>query len=133
MQPLVDELKKLWVGVQTKDASLKHSFTMRASYLWSVHDFRAYGDFDGWSTNGKLACPCVYGCQGFQLRHGRKACWFDCHRRFLPIDHPFRMQANAFRRNTTVLDIARRLTGQEVEDHLEKFVDDTPNYGKLHN
>jgi len=134
MQPLVDELKKLWVGVQTKDASLKHSFTMRASYLWSVHDFRAYGDFAGWSTNGKLACPCGYGCQGFQLRHGRKACWFDCHRRFLPIDHPFRMQANAFRRNTIVLEEQpRRLTGQEVEDHLQKFVDDTPNYGKLQN
>ena len=131
---LVDELKKLWVGVQIKDASLKHSFTMRASYLWSVHDFRAYGDFAGWSTNGKLACPCGYGCQGFQLRHGHKACWFDCHRRFLPIDHPFRMQANAFRRNTIVLEEQpRRLTGQEVEDHLQKFVDDTPNYGKLHN
>jgi len=134
IQPLVDELKKLWAGVQTKDASLKHSFTMRASYLWSMHDFRAYGDFAGWSTNGKLACPCGYGCQGFQLRHGRKACWFDCHRRFLPIDHPFRMQANAFRRNTTVLEEQpRHLTGQEVEDHLQKFVDDTPNYGKLHN
>ena len=122
------------MGVQTKDASLKHSFTMRASYLWSVHDFRAYGDFAGWSTNGKLACPCVYGCQGFQLCHGCKACWFHCHRRFLPIDHPFRMQANAFCRNTTVLEEQpRRLTGQEVEDHLQKFVDDTPNYGKLHN
>ena len=26
----------------------------------------------------------------FSLKHGRKTCWFDCHRRFLPSDHLFR-------------------------------------------
>jgi uncharacterized Zn finger protein len=39
MQPLVDELKTLWEGVDTIDASIKCSFKMRAAYLWSVHDF----------------------------------------------------------------------------------------------
>jgi hypothetical protein len=52
------------------------------------------------STHGRLACPCGYVCRGFQLRNGHKACWFDCHGRFLPIDHEFRKQANAFRKNT---------------------------------
>ena len=26
----------------------------------------------------------------FSLKYGRKTCWFDCHRRFLPSDHLFR-------------------------------------------
>ena len=50
MQPLVDEFQELWKGVTTWDASLKEEFTMRGIYLWSVHDFMAYGDFSGWST-----------------------------------------------------------------------------------
>jgi len=57
MQPLVDELQDLWVGVNSWDASVKKEFTLRAAYLWSVHDFMAYGDFGGWSTHGRLAYP----------------------------------------------------------------------------
>lgn len=90
MQPLVDELHQLWRGVNTWDALVKRNFPMRAIFLWSGHDFLAYGNFAGWSTHGRLACPCGNGCIGFTLRRGRKACWFDCHRRFLPENHPFR-------------------------------------------
>ena len=104
MQPLVDELQTLWEGVDTIDASTKRSFKMKAAYLWSVHDFMAYGDFAGWSTHGRLSCPYGYGCMGFLLKNGHKACWFDRHRRVLPTDHVFRQQANAFRKNTRVLD-----------------------------
>jgi hypothetical protein len=115
MQPLVDEFKTLWEGVDTIDALIKHSFKMRATYLWSVHDFMAYGDFTGCSTHGRLSCPYGYGCLGFQLHNSHKACWFDYHRCFLPMDHVFRKQANAFRKNTRVLDEPpRRLTGEEL-------------------
>lgn len=116
MQPLVDEFQKLWDGVQTWDASLKQNFTMKAMYLWSVHDFVAYGDFVGWSTHGRLACPYEYDCRGFTLRHGRKPSWFDCHRRFLPKSHVFRKQANSFWKNTKVFDDPpRRLTREEIQ------------------
>jgi hypothetical protein len=116
MQPLVDELQTLWVGVDTLDASLKQCFPMKAAYLWSVHDFLGYGDFSGWSTHGKLACPCGYGCKGFQLRHGHRPCWFDCHRHFLPQNLPFRNQANAFCKNTKVIEEApRRLSGRKCK------------------
>ena len=115
MQPLVDEFKTLWEGVDTIDASIKRSFKMKAAYHWFVHDFMAYGDFAGWSTHGRLSCPCGYCCLGFRLRNGHKACWFDCHRRFLPMDHVFRKQANAFRKNTRVLEEPpRRLIGEEL-------------------
>jgi hypothetical protein len=57
LKPLVDELLQLWAGVETWDASVKQKFTMRAAYLWSIHDFPAYGMFAGWSTHGIFACP----------------------------------------------------------------------------
>jgi hypothetical protein len=47
MQPLVDELLSLWNGVETYDAYRKKDFTMRVAYLWSIHDFPAYGNFSG--------------------------------------------------------------------------------------
>jgi len=134
MQPLVDELQDLWVGVNSWDASVKKEFTLRVAYLWSVHDFMAYGDFAGWSTHGRLSCPYGYGCKGFTLRNGHKACWFDCHRKFLPVDHEFRQQANAFRKNTRVSEEPPSiLTGEEMQRHLDRFVGDSDTYGKLHN
>lgn len=33
MLPLVDELMRLWAGMETWDASLKKKFTMRAAYF----------------------------------------------------------------------------------------------------
>jgi hypothetical protein len=132
MQPLVNELQELWVGVNSWDASVKKEFKLRAVYLWSVHDFMAYGDFAGWSTHGRLACPYGCGCKGFTLCNGHKACWFGCHRRFLPIDHEFRQQPNVFYKNTRVFDEPpSRLTGEEMQCHLDRFVGDSTTYGKL--
>ena len=103
LQPMIDELLNLWAGVKTYDASVKRHFTMRASYLWSIHDFPAYGMFAGWSTHGIFACPqCMCDSNAYQLRKGHKATWFDCHRRFLPVDHPFWIQENAFRKGKVV-------------------------------
>jgi hypothetical protein len=69
------------------------------AYLWSVHDFMARGIFSGWSVHGKLTCPiCGKETDCFQLKFGGKICYFDCHRCFLPRNHAFRLQKNAFRR-----------------------------------
>ncbi|XP_037451250.1 uncharacterized protein LOC119321825 isoform X3 [Triticum dicoccoides] len=135
MQPLADELMQLWDGVETWDAYHKVNFPMKAAFLWSVHDFPAFGMFAGWSTHGKLACPeCMSDSKAFTLQYGRKPCWFDCHRRFLPPDHEFRFQANSFRKDTIVLEGPPRcLTGEEVETHMYTHVNDTFNYNKLHN
>jgi len=37
----------------------------------------------GWTTHGRLSCPYYQDTiNAFQLKHGKKSCWFDCHRRF---------------------------------------------------
>ncbi|KAK6794141.1 hypothetical protein RDI58_007594 [Solanum bulbocastanum] len=59
LQPLIEELKELWeVDIETYDASTKQNFKLHASFLWTINDFPAYGNLSGWSTKGKLACPC---------------------------------------------------------------------------
>ncbi|XP_021748801.1 uncharacterized protein LOC110714566 [Chenopodium quinoa] len=101
MQPLIQELKQLWeVDASTYDISKKQNFNLRAAILWTISDFPAYGKLSGWSTAGKKACPyCMEKSKAFWLQHGGKVSWFDCHRQFLPADHPFRKSKTAFCRN----------------------------------
>ncbi|XP_056698165.1 uncharacterized protein [Spinacia oleracea] len=101
MQPLIEELKQLWeVGAMTYDISSKQNFNLRAALLWTISDFPAYGMLSGWSTAGKKACPyCMDKIKAFWLEHGGKVSWFDCHRQFLPHDHPFQKNKTAFCKN----------------------------------
>ncbi|KAG8374542.1 hypothetical protein BUALT_Bualt10G0006000 [Buddleja alternifolia] len=118
LQPLIDELETLWNdGVETYDVFKKQNFQMRAALMWTISDFPAYGMLSGWSTHGKLACPyCMNGIKSFRLKHGGKPCFFDCHRQFLPLDHPYRYQKDNFTKGRLELDSPLiRLTGEELE------------------
>jgi hypothetical protein len=42
LKPLIEELKQLWIGVEAYDCYKKQIFNLRAAYLSSVHDFKAY-------------------------------------------------------------------------------------------
>ncbi|KAL0340113.1 UNVERIFIED_CONTAM: hypothetical protein Sradi_4528100 [Sesamum radiatum] len=101
LQPLIDELLQLWhVGVRTHDHATNQAFMMRVALMWTVNDLPAYEMASGWSTVGIIGCPiCMDDTSAFHLQHGRKACYFDCHRRFLPQDHPYRRNKKAFIKN----------------------------------
>ena len=47
LQPLINDLKKLWSGVLTYDISRKQNFMMKAALMWTINDFRAYGMLSG--------------------------------------------------------------------------------------
>ncbi|WVZ89967.1 hypothetical protein U9M48_036312 [Paspalum notatum var. saurae] len=95
----------LWISVEAYDISLKQKFTLRAAYLWSIHDFLAYGIFAGWSVYGTLTCPiCGADTRCFRLEFGGKICYFDCHRCWLPSDHIFKGKKNTFRKDTICYD-----------------------------
>ena len=58
LRPLIDELTQLWSSrALTYDISRKQNFVMRATLMWTINDFLAYGMVSSWSTHGKLACP----------------------------------------------------------------------------
>ena len=99
LQPLIDDLKKLWSGVLTYDVSRKKNFMMRIALMWTINVFPAYAMLSGWGTHGRLPCPyCMEETKAFQLANGRKTSWFDYHRRILPSDHAFRRNKNAFKK-----------------------------------
>ena len=144
LQPLIDELNDLWLpGVLTYDVSTKTNFLLRAALMWTINDFPAYGMLSGWMTQGRLSCPiCMEDTKAFQLKYGGKKSWFDCHRRFLPEDHPYRRNRYAFRKNTEEHeDPPVRLTGEQVWSRVRRYprIVDTgcqiqlSGYGNEHN
>jgi len=103
LQPLIDELKTLWnEGVDTYNIHANQTFKMKAALTWTVNNFPPY-NMHGWSTHGALSCPiCQDQIRGSYLEHGHKMSWFDYHRCFLPRNHVFRKNRNAFTRGRTV-------------------------------
>ncbi|KAL0278016.1 UNVERIFIED_CONTAM: hypothetical protein Sradi_7304200 [Sesamum radiatum] len=124
LEPLIKELLQLWhVGVLTHDHATNQAFMMRAAWMWTINHLPAYGMASGWSTAGIMGCPiCMEDTQAFRLQHGRKACYFNCHRQFLPHDHPYRRNKRSFTKNRQERKIARpRLTGDEIHRRVEQY------------
>ncbi|XP_071909641.1 uncharacterized protein [Coffea arabica] len=122
LQPVIDELNEFWdPGVPTYDAASKQMFYLRAALLWTINDFPAYGNLSGWSTKGKYACPCCNKDVRSQwLMHSKKHCYLG-HRRFLAIDHPYRLNRAQF--DGTIEKHSRpvRLYGFEILEQLRDF------------
>ena len=96
LQPLTEELKQLWEGVDAFDASNGQTFKLRAALLWTINDFPAYANLSGWSTKGRVACPCCGdSTHSIWLKHGGKFCYMG-HHRWLEASHPFRFQKDLF-------------------------------------
>ena len=128
LQPLVDDLRRLWVGELTYEIAKKENFTLREALMWTINDFPAYGMLSGWSTHGRLACPhCMEDTKAFYLKNGGKNSWFDCHRCFTPDNHEFRRKRNRFRKDTIEKDgPPPKITSDEVfhrVNSLLRFLD----------
>ena len=53
---------------------------------------------------------------------GRINCWFDCHRRFLPLAHPYRRNKTLFQHKKIVRDgPPPYLTGQQIEADIDYY------------
>jgi hypothetical protein len=122
LQPLIEELKVLWeYGVETYDASRNHTFQMRAALLWTISDYPVYAMLSGWSTKGKLACPCCnYNTSSTYLKHSRKMCYMD-HRTFLPMDHAWRENTKSFNGENELRSAPALLEGAEILEILKDF------------
>ncbi|XP_074356030.1 uncharacterized protein LOC141695703 [Apium graveolens] len=128
LQPLVDDLKKLWEGGEPNvyDAFTKTFFTLRATLLWTINDFLAYDNLFGCVNKGYLGCPvCGNDTVANYLPYSRKIC-YQGHRRYLPRHHPYRKKA-AFNGQQEFGQPRQPLPGQEVLAQQEniKF-----SYGK---
>ena len=89
-------------------------FTLRATLMWTMNDFPAYGNLCAYKVKGKKACPiCIDDTSSVYLTHSHKDVYLRT-RRFLRRDHPYRRQKKAF--NGTVEDeiAPRPLTDDEI-------------------
>lgn len=77
----------------------------------------------GWTTHGRLSCPyCQDSTDVFQLKHGRKTSWFDCHKHFLPTSHPYCCNRRMFKKNRIVEDDPPpEIDGHNILKQLRNF------------
>ncbi|XP_074341881.1 uncharacterized protein LOC141679277 [Apium graveolens] len=109
------------------DAFTKTFFTFRATLLWTINDFPAYGNLWGYVNKGYLGCPvCGDDTVANYLPYSRKIC-YQGHRRYLPRHHPYRKKKAAFNGQQEFGQPRQPLSGQEVLAQQEniKF-----SYGK---
>ncbi|KAI5350405.1 hypothetical protein L3X38_003296 [Prunus dulcis] len=115
LEPLIDDLKSLWDGIRgVYDAHRGEYFTLRCVLLWIVNDFPAYGNLSGCVVKGYKACPiCGDDTPSHRLKNGHKICYIG-HRKWLPINHPYRRQSAAFNGKPEYGTPPKPLNGEEV-------------------
>jgi hypothetical protein len=74
----------------------------------------------------------------FRVEHGRKVNFFDCHRRFLPLNHPFRSDRRSFLKGKIVRKgPSKQKLGADImkmlNDHKESENGEFEGYGEKHN
>ncbi|KAL0303019.1 UNVERIFIED_CONTAM: hypothetical protein Sradi_6170000 [Sesamum radiatum] len=123
LESLIEELLQLWyVGVRMYNHAMNNEFIMRVALMWIMNGLPAYGMVSGWSNVGVMGCPvCMDDTRAFHLQYGRKACYFDCHKQFLP-EHPSQRNKKAFTKNHVENKVARpRLSGDQLLDWVADF------------
>ncbi|KAI5354492.1 hypothetical protein L3X38_007387 [Prunus dulcis] len=120
LEPLIDDLKSLWVGIRgVYDAHNGEYFTLRAALMWTINDFPAYGNLSSCVVKGYKACPiCGDDTPSHMLKNGHKICYIG-HRKWLPINHPYRRQRAAFNGKPEYGIPPEPLTGEEVLHMVE--------------
>ncbi|CAL2271032.1 unnamed protein product [Prunus armeniaca] len=120
LEPLIDDLKSLWDGIGgVYDAHNGEYFTLRAALMWTINDFPAYGNLSGCVVKGYKACPiCGDNTPSCRLKNGHKICYIG-HRKWLPINHPYRRQRAAFNWKPEYGTPPEPLTGEEVLHMVE--------------
>ena len=99
LEPLVEDLLKLWEGVPAMNMSKPRGhrrFTLRALLLWLVHDFPAYGLLSGQQTKGYKGCPLCSSETCAEHSSSVRKMFYLGGRRFLDIHHRFRSARRAF-------------------------------------
>ncbi|KAE8721065.1 Detected protein of unknown function [Hibiscus syriacus] len=128
MQPLIEELKKLWEGVKTYDVLKKENFNLRVTLLWTINDFPTYANLSGWSTKGRYACSCCAAQTSSKwLFNGKKFSYMG-HCRWLPDNHRFRCQKNMFDGDEEFQNAPDQTTGFDIFSMLKNI---NFTYGKM--
>ncbi|GAB2270553.1 hypothetical protein Dimus_038857 [Dionaea muscipula] len=93
---------------------MRQNFNLHAALFWTINDFPAYGILSGWSTKGKLACPCCNkDTHSIRLANSSKQCYLG-HRRWLVRDHRWRNDKKSFDGTRELRVSPTSLSGDDV-------------------
>ena len=123
LEPLIEDLLKLWEGVRTYDAFTSSKFDLHAAVLWCIHDYLALGVLSGRITKGYYAC--IYCNKDPLSRSLRKKICYIGHRRYLDKTHKWR-RSLAFDGHRENRGEPGKLSMHETSKCLEKLKDVTP-------
>ena len=127
MQPLIDELRHLWgTGVYTVDRYSRSTFTMKAAVLWTISDFPGLGMLVGAATKGYKACPICL--DGTSATHEQGRMVYDGHRRWLPLNHPWRTDGMAFNGSEEHRTCPYAWNGEQILSQIDRY----ENYLSFH-
>jgi hypothetical protein len=95
MQPLIEKLQELWLGVAAYDVWKplgSRSFSLRGIVLWTIHNFLRYGVIDGVTHQGFVAFPICgpYFRGEHSIKLGKMV--YTHTQRWLPIGHSYRCE-----------------------------------------
>ncbi|XP_066341736.1 uncharacterized protein [Miscanthus floridulus] len=123
LEPLIEDLLKLWEGVRTYDALTGLKFDLCAAVLWCIHDYPALGVLLGRITKGYYAC--IYCNRDPLSRSLRKKICYIGHRRYLPKTHKWRRSLAFDGHRENQIEPAK-LTVDETLEALERVKDVSP-------
>ena len=127
LQPLVQGLELLWEGVNIFDAFRREFFNLKGALICTVSDFPTYSNLSGWSNKGYNACLwCGNSTHSIYLPFGRRICYIG-HHRWLPNDHPFHSDADAFDGTIETRNAPPQLSGSQIMREQDKV---SFKYGK---
>ncbi|KAI5317860.1 hypothetical protein L3X38_037567 [Prunus dulcis] len=87
-------------------------FNLRATVIWTINDFPAYGNLSGWSTKGFLACPvCNMDTKYCRLR---SKIGYIGHRRYLPMQHSWLKNKADFDGHQEMRPPPREFSGEDI-------------------
>nr|GEU52667.1 hypothetical protein [Tanacetum cinerariifolium] len=114
-KPLVDDLHTLFeTGVDTYDASTKENVNLRAVVLCTINDYPALGTLCGCPYSGFKGCVvCGNNTHCVRFSASSKQSYAG-HKRYLPYNHPFRRQNNAFNRQQEFQLALNPLIGEQI-------------------
>nr|XP_025625964.1 uncharacterized protein LOC112718415 [Arachis hypogaea] len=119
LQPLINELKELWKGVDVYDSVDGKFFRMHAALFWTISDFPGLDNQSGWNTHTSLACPsCNFDTVSRRLKHGMKYCFMG-HRRWLPDNHEYRQNMHSFDGTTELRGPPSTLSGSAILSQIQ--------------
>ncbi|EAY97045.1 hypothetical protein OsI_18969 [Oryza sativa Indica Group] len=128
LEPLIEELLELWIGVSTYDAFSARKFNLRAAVLWCIHDYPALSTLSGRTTKGYYAC--IHCDKNPLSRAPRNKIGYFGHRRFLPRTHAWR-RSHAFDGHHENQVEPGKFSTDEVLEQLEKVKDVRPGSTRI--